>query len=251
VKNLESLQSVGRHEEVKGAAGALESAKGKHQGAQAQLSYSEVRSPISGVVSDRPLFTGEMANAGTAVITVVDISSVIARVNIPQAQAAFVRVGQPAHVASTDGAAEADGKVTVVSPAVDPQSTTVEVWIQAANPRERLRPGGTVRVVIKAGTISDAIVVPLQALLPSDEGGSAVYVVGPDSVAHQRKVQVGVRNAEIAQILSGAKAGEKVVVQGGIGLSDGAKVKIEKPGAAGEKGDEKPSPTDGKAGKNE
>ena len=91
--------------------------------------------------------------------------------------------------------------------------------------------------------------VPLEALLPSDEGGSAVYVVGADSVAHQRKVKVGVRNAESAQILNGAKAGEKVVVQGGIGLSDGAKVKIEKPDPSGEKGGEKPSPTDGKVAK--
>ncbi|MEO8127139.1 MAG: efflux RND transporter periplasmic adaptor subunit, partial [Bryobacteraceae bacterium] len=242
VKTIESLQNVGRHEEVKGSAGAAESARGKYLGAQAQLSYAEVRSPISGVVSDRPLFAGEMANAGSALITIVDISSVIARVSIPQSQAAFVKVGQAAHISSTDGAAEADGKVTVVSPAVDPQSTTVEVWVQAQNSGERLRPGGTVRITIHAGTIPDALVVPAEALLPADEGGSAIYVVGADSVVHQRKVQVGVRNAESAQISGGAKVGEKVVVEGGIGLSDGAKVKVEK-------GEAKPSPSDGKAAK--
>jgi HlyD family secretion protein len=252
-KTLQSLQSVGRHEEVKGAAGALDSAKGKLEAAQAQLSYTEVRSPISGVVADRPSFAGEMANAGAALITIVDISSVIARVNIPQSQAAFVRVGQPAHVASTDGAVESNGRVTVVSPAVDPQSTTVEVWIQTPNPGERLRPGGTVRATINAGTVPDAVVVPVEALLPSDEGGSAVYVVGTDSVAHQRKAQVGVRNAEKAQLLSGAKVGEQVVIQGGVGLTDGAKVKIEKPDEkGGEKGDEKPSPAaEKKAGEHE
>ena len=86
--------------------------------------------------------------------------------------------------------------MTVVSPAVDPQSTTVEVWVQAPNPGERLRPGGTVTSTIMAGTIQDALVVPAEALLPAEEGGSAVYVVGADSVAHQRKVQTGVRNAE-------------------------------------------------------
>src|SRR5262249_44677277 len=75
-KNLESLQSVGRHEEVKGVAGALESAKGKWEAAQAQLSYTEVRSPIAGVVADRPAFAGEIANPGTALVTVVDVSSV-------------------------------------------------------------------------------------------------------------------------------------------------------------------------------
>ncbi len=255
-KNLQSLESVGRHEEVKGAAGALESAKGKLEAAQAQLSYAEVRSPIDGVVADRPAFAGEMANAGTALITIVNISSIIARVNIPQAQAAWVRVGQPAVVASTDGALSTNGKVTVVSPAVDPQSTTVEIWVLAPNPGERLRPGGTVRATINAGTIRDAVVVPVEALLPAEEGGSAVYVVGADSVAHQHKVQVGVRNAEKAQLVSGAKAGEQVVTEGGVGLSDGAKVKVEKPGAEkdekgeGEKG-EKPSPAPGKKGEGE
>src|SRR6185369_15006148 len=127
-KHLESVQSVGRHEEVKGAAGQLESAKGKFEAAQAQLSYSEVRSPISGVVADRSVFAGEIAAAGMPLITVVDVSSVIARINIPQAQAAFVRVGQPADVTASDGQLETKGKVTVVSPALDPQSTTVEVW---------------------------------------------------------------------------------------------------------------------------
>jgi HlyD family secretion protein len=248
-KNLESLQNVGRHEEVKGAEGALQSAKGKLDAAQAQLSYSEVRSPISGVVADRALFAGEMAQSGAALLTIVNISSIIARVNIPQAQAAWVRVGQPARLASTDGANEINGKVTVVSPAVDPQSTTLEVWVQALNPGERLKPGGTVRSTIMAGTVREAVVVPVEALLPGDEGGSALMVVGADSVAHQRKVQVGVRNTEKAQIVSGAKVGEKVVVEGGVGLTDGAKVKVEKPEAdKGEKGkdDQKPSPADKK-----
>lgn len=254
-KTLQSLQSIGRHEEVNGAAGALESAKGKYQAAQAQLAYAEVRSPISGVVADRSLFAGEMANAGSALLTIMDLSSIIARVNIPQAQASAVRVGQPAVLASTDGSITLNGKVTVVSPAVDPQSTTLEVWVQARNPGEQLKPGGTVRATIHAGTVRDALVVPVAALLPAEDGGSALYTVGADSVAHQQKVQVGVRTAEKVQIVSGAKAGDKVVVEGGVGLADGAKVKIEKP-AEGEKDDkgakdegaEKPSPAEKKAG---
>jgi multidrug efflux pump subunit AcrA (membrane-fusion protein) len=234
-KAVETLQGVGRHEEVKVAAGAMDSSKGKYEAALAQLSYTEIRSPIAGVVADRPAFAGEMAAPGVALVTVVDVSSVIARVNIPQTEAAWVGVGQPARIVSSDGAVESDGKVSVVSPAVDPQSTTVEIWIQAPNPGRRLRPGGTVRAAIRTGAVPDALVVPVEALLPSDEGGSAVYVVGADLVAHQRKVKVGVRNAEKAQLLSGAQAGEKVVVEGGVGLSEGAKVKLERPGEDNEK----------------
>src|SRR5262245_21020430 len=149
-KHLESLQRVGRHEEVKGAAGQLESAKGKYEAAQAQLSYAQIRSPINGVVADRLVFPGEMASAGSPLITVVDISTVIARVNVPPDQAAYIRVGHPAMVSATDGSEQLPGKVTVVSPAIDPSSTTVEIWVTAPNLKGRLRPGGSVRVEIRA-----------------------------------------------------------------------------------------------------
>ena len=60
---------------------------------------------------------------------------------------------------------EAQGKVTVVSPAVDPQSTTVEIWVEAPNPGEQLRPGGNCAREIMAETVADALVVPAEALL--------------------------------------------------------------------------------------
>jgi RND family efflux transporter, MFP subunit len=239
-KHLESLQSVGRHEEVKSAAGQVESAKGKLEAAQAQLSYAEIRSPISGVVADRGVFAGEMASAGSPLITVMDVSSVIARINVPQAQAAFLHVGQPATIATTDAAQQVQGKITVVSPAVDPNSTTVEIWVQALNRGEVLRPGGTVKVTILAGTVPDAIVVPTPAVLPSSEGGNSLMVVGADSVAHERKIEIGIREPEKVQILSGVKPGEFVVVNGGVGLQDGAKVKVVmKPGEEKGKSEDK------------
>jgi multidrug efflux pump subunit AcrA (membrane-fusion protein) len=226
-KHLDAMQAVGAAATVKGAAGQLESAKGKLEGAQAQLAYSEVRSPISGKIADRPLFVGEMASAGTPLLTVVDISSVIARVNVPAAQAAYLRVGQPATVAATDSDVQSNGRVTVVSPAVDPGTTTVEIWVQAPNPGERLLPGGAVHVTIDAGTIPNAVTAPATALLPGESGGSVVMVVGNDNVAHQHDVTVGVRNGDVVQLVSGASPGDRVVTGGGIGLTDGAKVRIQ------------------------
>lgn len=223
-KHLESLQSVGSREIVKGAEGQMESARGKFQGAEAQLSYAEIRSPISGVVTDRPVFAGEMASAGTPVITVMDVSRVIARANVPVAQAAHLHVGQPATMAETDAAIEVPARVTVVSPAVDPNSTTVEIWVEAANPGERLRPGVTVKLSVVAETIKDTVVIPPEAVLPSQEGGSIAMVVGADSIAKERKIEIGVRESDKVQILKGLQAGEKVVTVGGLGLADGAKV---------------------------
>ena len=92
-RHLGTLVAIGKQQELKAAAGQLESAKGKYLGAEAQLSYSEIRSPINGVVTDRPLYPGEMAAAGTAIVTVMDVSAVIAKAHIPQADAALLKIG--------------------------------------------------------------------------------------------------------------------------------------------------------------
>ena len=242
-QHLNSQQRVGQKEQLKGAAAQAEAAKAHYQGAEAQLSYTEIKSPITGVITDRSIYEGEMANAGTPLLTVMDVSRVVARTNIPQGQASSLKVGDAATVNQTDNPDEVSGKVIVVSPAVDPNSTTVQVWVQIENPGERLKPGATVHVSIVAATLTNAVVIPTAGLLPSAEGDTIVMVVGKDSVAHERKVEVGVRETDKVQILSGVKPGEQVVIVGGVGLEDGAKVHVEKPGekpAAGEeKGGEK------------
>src|SRR5947209_9056383 len=100
-KHHDALMAVGKQQELKSAAGQLESAKGKYLGAQAQLSYSAIRSPIDGVITDRPLYPGEMAAVGTPLITVMDISQVIARAHIPQDQAALLKIGDKATITVT------------------------------------------------------------------------------------------------------------------------------------------------------
>ena len=235
-EHLRALQSVGKEEQVKGAQAQVEAARGHYQSTEAQLGYSEVRAPIGGVVADRPLYAGEMANPGTALMTVMDISRVIARSNVPQSQAGSVQVGDAATLTQTDSSLSVPGRVTVVSPAADPSSTTIQVWVMAENPGERLKPGTGVHVAIVAATIPNAVVVPTAALLPADEGGTMLLVVTADNTVHQRKVDVGVREPDKVQILSGVMSGEQVVVVGGIGLDDKAKVKIVKPGE-GDKGE--------------
>lgn len=223
-KHLQALESISRPEQAKGLAAQTEAAKARYDAAQAQLSYSEVRSPIAGIVADRPLYAGEMAAAGAPLLTVMDVSRVIARANIPVGQASSVRVGDRATIAQTDAAIEASGKVTVVSPATDPNSTTVEVWVEAENPGRRFKPGATVRVSIVAETVENALLVPSAALLASDEGGVQALVVGADSKAHEKKIEVGIREPGKVQVLSGLAPGDKVIIVGGVGLEDGAKV---------------------------
>ena len=226
-KHLDSLMAVGKQQEVKSAAGQLTSAKGKYLGAKAQLNYSEIRSPIDGVVTDRTLYPGEMAATGTPLITVMDISQVIARAHIPQAEAALLKVGNKASITVPGLDDPVDGKVTVVSPALDPNSTTVEVWVQAANPHQSLKPGTSVQLSMLAQTVPDALVVPASSLLTAPDGSTSVMLVGSDNRAHQKTVKVGIRQGDQAQIAEGLQAGDRVVTSGNYGLPDNTKVRVE------------------------
>jgi HlyD family secretion protein len=246
-KHLASLLAIGRQQELKAAAGNLESAKGKYLGAEAQLSYSEIRSPINGVVTDRPLYPGEMAAAGTPLLTVMDLSSVIAKAHIPQPDAAALKVGDTGTMRVPGIDKPIDGKVTVISPALDPNSTTVEVWFEAKNPRQELKPGTSVELSLTAKTVKDALVVPVSSVLTAPDGSTSVMVAGPDSRAHQTAVKLGIRNGDDVQILEGVKENDKVVSIGAYGLPDKTRIKIEaaeapaegetsKPAAGGAKG---------------
>ncbi len=223
-KQLDTLLSVGKQEQTRSAQDQLEAAKSRYEAAQAQLSYSEIRSPITAVVTDRPLYPGEMASAGAPLMTVMDIANVIAKVNVAQREAAHLQLGMKALIQTPEG--ETQGKVTVISPAVNANSTTVEVWVAGTNPGEKLKPGGPARVEIYADTAPDALLVPAAALLSNHEGELTVFVAGDDGLAHEQKIEAGIRTAAQAQVVSGLKAGDKVIVAGGVGLDDGAKIHI-------------------------
>lgn len=231
-KHLDSLNAVGKQATLKSAAGALESAQGKYNGAAAQLSYSEIRTPISGVVTERPLYPGEMAAAGTPLVTVMDISQVIAKAHIPQASAVLLKVGDNATIEVPGMDKPFSGKVTVVSPALDIGSTTVEVWVQAKNPGEHLKPGTSVQVSMIARSVADALAVPAAALLTAPDGTTSVMVAGPceksrnanDQCAHQKTVKAGIREADRVQIVEGLQAGDRVVATGAYGLPDNSKI---------------------------
>src|SRR5215472_7272219 len=193
-KHLDAMKAVGKQQTLKSATGQLTSARGRYEGATAQLGYSEIHSPIDGVVADRPLYPGE-------------------------------------------------GKVTIISPALDPNSTTVEVWVQGRNPQQHLKPGTSVQVLMVAHTIPDAVVIPSVALLTGDDGATSVMLVGNDQRAHQKPVKVGIRQGDQIQILDGVEAGDRVVASGAYGLPDNTKIRVETAdaGEAGKNGS-KPAP---------
>jgi multidrug efflux pump subunit AcrA (membrane-fusion protein) len=226
-QHLESLQTVSNKAALENAQGNLDSAKGKYLGAQAELSYTEIRSPISGVITDRPLFAGETAAAGSPLVTVMDTSALIAKLHVGQMQAQQLALGGAATLMVPGIEKPVPAKVALISPALDPGSTTVEVWLRAENPKGLLKAGTPVHATIMGRTISNALTVPAEAIQVGPDGVSKfVMVIAPDSTAHKKAVAVGIQTADDAQILSGVTAADMVISTGAYGLDENTKVKI-------------------------
>ncbi len=249
-KHLQFVQNGGVGQALKSAQGQLTQAKGKYEGAAAQLAYSEIRSPIDGVVTERPAYAGEMAAAGTPLITVMDTSAIIAKAHVSQDIAAQLKVGDAATI-SVNGGEPVAAKISQVSPALDPNSTTVEIWAttgkEGAGKNGQLRPGAAAKLSIETAHAKGALAVPSNALVKTDEGKTTVAVAGTDNVAHVREVQTGITDSKqsLVEIKSGVKAGEKVISNAAYALPDGTKIKIqaageeEKPGADKDDKDDK------------
>jgi HlyD family secretion protein len=202
--------------DLKAAKGQLLTASGKVASALAQLNYTKIVSPIDGVVIDRPFYPGETP-AGSPLITVMDLSQVVARARISQEDSAWLRVGDAATILST-ARDDLPGKVILVGPALEPSSTTVEVWVLGLNPGEWLKPGAVTRVGIVDQTVPNAVVIPASALLVAPYGATSVIVLDSDDKPRKQPVKVGIRNPDHLQITEGLKGGERVVTEGAFAL---------------------------------
>jgi HlyD family secretion protein len=239
-KQLADLHRLGQEQAIKSAEGQKRSAEGKYRAAEAQLSYSRIVSPIDGVITDRPLFVGDLAVANQPILTVMNTSKLIAKGHLPQTEAVQLKVGNPAEINIPGLDDPIPAKVTLVSPALDPGSTTIEVWVEAKKSNPAMRPGVTVHVEMIAKTSKDALIVPATALFKNSEtGADYVLLAGSDEKAHTKTVKVGIRSKENSEILSGIKEGDPVITGGGYAIPDGTKIKVEKPEAGEKEGADK------------
>jgi len=115
-----------------------------------------------------------------------------------------------------------------VSRATDPTNRTVELWVTLANAAGRLRANGAAQVTISTKAKSDATVVPASAVTLETTNGfeGSVMVVDANSLAREKKVEVGIRSKDKLEIVSGLQPGETVVIEGNYALPDGTKVEV-------------------------
>ena len=173
------------------------------------------------MVSDRPLFEGETPQSGAPLLTVMDVSQVVAHAHITPTEAAEIKSGDPANLLIPNRAPVA-GKVTQISPALDATGTTVEVWVQVPNPNGTLKPGASVRVgdhhADGADSSRHALRRPSITAAPPGRHRSGV-VVDADNKPHKASVTLGIRDAGSVQVTEGLMSGQRVVTTGAFELA--------------------------------
>jgi multidrug efflux pump subunit AcrA (membrane-fusion protein) len=236
-KHLRSVQDVSHEAALKTAQGQLTSAEGKYKGAAAQVAFSEIRSPINGIVTDRPLYAGETPAAGAPLITVMDTSSLLAKAHIAQSLAQQMKIGDEATISVPGMTDPVPAKVALISPALDSGSTTVEIWLKVDNKKGAFKVGTPVKVSVTGHTVENALKVPASAILTAQDGSKSVMVIGTDGAAHKKTVQTGIQDGDDIQITQGLTQSDTVITTGSYGLDEGAKVKVGKGEDEGKGGD--------------
>lgn len=213
----------------------------KQQVDQAQVQYDVAKkniqnlkenitltSPISGVVTQRNFDNGDVAGT-SPILQVMQISPVKLKFSINESLYAKVKVGmQVSAKVEVFGEEEFKGKISLISPTIDPDSRTFYVEAEFTNANQKLRPGMFGRAELNLGR-ANMIMVPDKAVIKQNgTNDKYVYVVTADNTLEYKKITVGKRFGDKYVILDGISEGEKVVVSDQNKLKNGSKVVIVK-----------------------
>jgi RND family efflux transporter MFP subunit len=215
--------------EIAGAEAGVKQAETMVALAKEALGYATVTAPISGTISKSNLDTGGMASPAMPIFTIVNANNVKAVIDVPEANLTKISLNKKAFVSTVNLSEPLDGQITLISPVIKPMTRTATVEISIDNSAHKLKPGAFARVTIPLDVSKDTTIVSRSAVLEEkgkdSANGKYLFVVENDK-AIRRKVEVGLTQGDILEILSGVQAGEKVVISGQNLLKDSGKVKI-------------------------
>ena len=212
--------------DVDQAAADLGAARAAAVTARRAQQLSVLRSPVSGVVTRMSAVLGASADAGQVLVEVADPSAFDVVLMLGPTEAGAVRPGAPVKISAGEtigGEPLGAGKVASIGAAVDSASRSVAIRVAVSTPRRALRLGESVYGEIAADTRPNAVVIPVEALVP-DAAGYKVFLVDRSGTAHEREVKIGGRTPTKVEIVEGLTGGETVVTQGAFGVEDSVKV---------------------------
>lgn len=202
----------------------LEAAQARLEAAAIQLEYTEILSPIDGVITERLVEVGDRVN-GDEVFSVEEFPPLWARIFVPERELPQLRVAQKAQVrVDTFPDQDFEAAIKMINPTVDATSGTVKVTLEMERP-DRLRPGMFGTVYIASETRPDAIVIPKKAVL-RERDENRIFVIIAENLVEKRDVVLGFSEEDRVEVLEGLQVGEDVVTVGYEGLADGYLVNI-------------------------
>jgi membrane fusion protein (multidrug efflux system) len=194
---------------------------------QIQLRKSCITAPFEGTMSASQVDVGQMIKTNDILAQLVDKSSLIVHYSLPENKASQVMLYQKVEINSEAYPNQAfEGKVSFVSPVIDPNTHTLLVWAQIENPNYILSPGFFVQVSHTIGKIENALIIPQKALIPTVEGND-VFIV-ENGKAIRKKIELGDAINLDSQVMlkSGLKFNDQLVILGQEKLANGSAVKV-------------------------
>ena len=217
-----NLISSGDFDKIKYDMEALEASYNR---AKLELNYTQIRAPLTGVVSERYVRRGNTIASGEPVFRVTSLDPLVAYLFVPERE--YRNIAKDQVVAIDIDALQGErvlAAVTRVSPVVDPETGTFKITIEIADDQRRIKPGMFGRISIVYDQHANVLQVPRSAIL-EDSDEISVFVV-EDGKAVRKGVQTGYSNSGMVEITSGLGDDDLVVTMGQIGLKDDALVSI-------------------------
>jgi membrane fusion protein (multidrug efflux system) len=217
----ENLVSAEEFDTVKNELGSAEAELGL---AELNLSYTRVVAPFSGRVVTRLVDPGQNVSPGTPLFRLADFEPLLARVHVPSKEFRKLQAEQPVELVLDSNQKRLGGRITLVSPVIDPQTGTIKLTLEIPEYPEDTRPGDFAQVRIVTEERTGALLVPRVAVV-AEKGEQVVFVV-VDGLAERRVVRLGFQDDRNAEILDGVAESEPVVVRGQRSLKHGSPVKL-------------------------
>jgi RND family efflux transporter MFP subunit len=212
--------------EVKDAEAAMIDTRYSYENAKISLAKLEIRAPFSGIIVDLPHFTSsQRVEASTRVATLMDYSRLYAELTLPGKEMDRIRQNQNVAVSNySQEKQKLEGKVTQISPALDPTSRMFEIKIEASNPDLLLKPGMFVRADIVVQEKTDVIVIPKDIIMER-RGRKTVYVV-QRGFALERRLELGIESSDSVEVIEGLEPADSLIIEGFETLRNRSRVKV-------------------------
>lgn len=217
--DLENAETV-----LNNAKADLESANVKIQNLKDSLQDTVIEAPISGTMDEKNVSLGQYVSPGTVLGKVKNVASLNAVIQVNQDDAEYIKVGQKAQVKLSEHGSVYEGVVKSIGVSADPSARVFNCKVQIENKNQLLHPGVYATVDIVTDQQKKMLVLPIGALSGS-EGEYSVFII-ENGVARKRSVNIGEIDQQLAEVKSGIKEGEKVIVTNLNTLQDGDEVVI-------------------------